>query len=49
MLPIGDVHLAITFTLSSKLLIYLSIEHSLSRVQVKYNEFMADHFYDRAT
>jgi len=32
MVFIRDVHLAMAFTLSSKLLIHLSIKHSLSRV-----------------
>jgi hypothetical protein len=34
-MSIRDVHLARAFTLSTKLLIHLSIKHSLSRVQVK--------------
>jgi len=34
MMYISDAHLAIAFTLPPKLLIHLSIKHSLSRVQV---------------
>jgi len=37
MVSFRDVHLAIAFTLPPKLLIHLSIKHSLSRVQIKYN------------
>jgi len=37
MVSISDVHLAIAFTLPSKLFIHLNIKHLLSRVQLKYS------------
>ncbi len=40
MMPISDVHLAIAFTLPPKLLIHLNIKHSLSKVQVKWHNFI---------